>query len=41
MKDIPAKGLIADRGYDSDAIVNSASDAGMEVVIPPRRNRKP
>jgi transposase len=37
---IDADVLIADRGYDSNAIVDSASELGMEVVIPPRKNRK-
>ena len=32
--------LIADRGYDSNAIVNKAESQGMEVVIPPKKNRK-
>jgi transposase len=31
---------IADRGYDSDAIIESAVNANMEVVIPPKKNRK-
>ena len=37
---INASALLADRGYDSDAIVNFALEAGMEVVIPPKKNRK-
>jgi len=37
---INAKILLADRGYDSDAIVEKAEAAGMKVVIPPRKNRK-
>jgi transposase len=37
---IPAEGLIADKGYDSDAVVVMAEGQGMEVCIPPRRNRK-
>lgn len=37
---IKAKVLLADRGYDSDAIVEKAEKAGMKVVIPPRKNRK-
>jgi transposase len=37
---IDAGNLIADKGYDSDEIVNFAQDAGMQVVIPPKRNRK-
>jgi transposase len=31
---------MADKGYDSDVIVAQAQRQGMEVVIPPRRNRK-
>lgn len=37
---IEAQALIADKGYDTDAIVQMAQDAGMEVVIPPKANRK-
>lgn len=40
IKAIPAQHLIADRGYDSDAIVTSAQAMGMQAVIPPRKNRK-
>jgi transposase len=32
--------LLADKGYDSDAIVEQATSQGMRVVIPPRKNRK-
>ena len=32
--------LLADRGYDSNAILAQAEEQGMEAVIPPRRNRK-
>ena len=35
-----ARGLIADRAYDSDKIVKNAENLGMKVVIPPRKNRK-
>ena len=35
-----ARGLIADRAYDSDKIVKNAEILGMKVVIPPRKNRK-
>nr|MCR4555718.1 IS5 family transposase [Alphaproteobacteria bacterium] len=35
-----AQGLIADRGYDSDKIVQNTENLGMKVVIPPRKNRK-
>lgn len=37
---ITAEQLLADRGYDRDAIVNQANQQGMQVVIPPRKNRK-
>ena len=37
---LDAEHLLADRGYDSDAIVSQANRQGMKVVIPPRRNRK-
>ncbi len=32
--------LIADKGYDSDAIVEQAKAQGMQAQIPPRKNRK-
>lgn len=32
--------LIADKGYDSDAIRDSLREAGVRPVIPPRSNRK-
>lgn len=32
--------LLADRGYDSNAIVGQAKQQGMQVVIPPRKHRK-
>lgn len=31
---------LADRGYDTDEIIAYAMDAGMNVVIPPKSNRK-
>jgi transposase len=37
---IEARVLLADRGYDSEAIVRKAEEAGMQVVIPPKKNRK-
>ena len=37
---IDADNLIADKGYDSDEIVNLALEAGMQAVIPPKKNRK-
>jgi transposase len=38
--DINADYLLADRGYDSDAIIEQAQKQGMEPVIPPRKHRK-
>ena len=35
-----AQHLIADKGYDSDAIIEKATAQGMQAVIPPRKNRK-
>jgi transposase len=37
---IDAQYLLADKGYDSDAIVQQARQRGMQAVIPPRRNRR-
>ncbi len=31
---------MADKAYDTDAIVQQAQDQKMRVVIPPKRNRK-
>ena len=31
---------MADRAYDTDAIIEKAKASGMEVVIPPKKNRK-
>ncbi|KIC71600.1 putative transposase for insertion sequence element IS6501 [Candidatus Protochlamydia amoebophila] len=36
---LTAERLLADKGYDSDAIVEQAISQGMQVVIPPRKNR--
>ena len=35
-----AQRVIADRGYDANWLVEMLEDLGIEVVIPPRRNRK-
>jgi transposase len=32
--------LLADRGYDSNEIIDQANSQGMIVVIPPKKNRK-
>jgi len=38
--DIKAEHLIADRGYDTNEIVEFATQNGMIVTIPPKKNRK-
>ena len=38
--DLEAQYLVADRGYDTNAVVAGAMAQGMEPVIPPRRHRK-
>lgn len=35
-----SEALLADKAYDTDAIVTEAEHRGMEPVIPPKRNRK-
>ena len=37
---IAAQFLLADRGYDSNEIIEKAIASGCEVVIPPKKNRK-
>ncbi len=37
---LAAQHLIADKGYDSNAILEQASRQGMQAQIPPRSNRK-
>ena len=37
---ISAETLLADRGYDTNEILAYAISAGMEPVIPPKKNRK-
>ena len=37
---IEADATIADKGYDADHLANRIAEAGTEVVIPPKRNRK-
>jgi transposase len=40
IEDVQADYLLADRGYDSDAILEHAEKQGMKPVIPPKKNRK-
>ena len=35
-----AKALLADKGYDSNAVVELARASGMETIIPSKSNRK-
>jgi len=35
-----AQCLLADRGYDTNTLIEAAVTAGMQIVIPPKRNRK-
>jgi transposase len=37
---LTAEHLLADKAYDSDAIIKQAQDQGMNPVIPPRKNRR-
>lgn len=37
---ITAEALLADKGYDTDAIVEQAKNQGMKAIIPPKKNRK-
>jgi transposase len=37
---LTAEMLLADKGYDSNVIVEHALSQGMEPVIPPKKNRK-
>ena len=37
---LSAQNLLADRGYDSNAIIELAELQGISAVIPPKRNRK-
>lgn len=39
IEDFMPKALIADRGYDSDALIESVTTQGIEAVIPPKKNR--
>ena len=40
IKGFSAEQLLADKGYDSDAIIDQAMRQGMQAVIPPKKNRK-
>jgi transposase len=38
--DLGADYILADRGYDSNELIEQATAQGMQAVIPPRKNRK-
>jgi transposase len=40
IENIQAQHLLADRAYDTDAIIDRAQRQGMQVVIPAKSNRK-
>jgi transposase len=40
IRGIDALALLADRGYDVNAIIELARSMGMEIVIPPKKNRR-
>ena len=40
IKDTGAQYLLADRGYDTNEIIETAQGAGMKVIIPPKKARK-
>lgn len=38
---LPAKTILADKGYDADErVINPLREAGKEIVIPPKKKRK-
>ncbi len=39
LEDFVPQALIADKGYDSDALIESVIAKGIEAVIPPKKNR--
>ena len=40
IENLPCKVLLADRGYDSDEIIECAKNSGIRPVISPKKNRK-
>ena len=39
MSAIPAGAVIADKGYDSDVLIETIEASGAQAIIPPRSNR--
>ena len=40
IQNLPCKKLLADRGYDSDEIIECAKNSGIQPVIPPKKIEK-
>ena len=40
IQDIVAEYLLADKAYDTEEIIKKAEEQSMQIVIPPKRNRK-
>ena len=40
IQNLSCKVLLADRGYDTDEIIECAKNSGIQPVIPPKKNRK-
>ncbi len=40
IKGLQAAAMMADRGYDTDAILEYLANNGIQAVIPPKKNRK-
>ena len=40
IEDLPCKVLLADRGYDTDEIIECAKNSGIQPIIPSKKNRK-
>ena len=40
IRNLPCKVLLADRGYDTDEIIECAKNSGIQPVIPLKKNRK-
>ena len=36
---VACSALIGDKGYDADALIEQLRQAGVDIVIPPKRNR--
>ena len=40
IQDIVAEYLLADKAYDTEEIIQKAEEQSMQIVIPPKKNRK-